>query len=56
MAIFHNQENSSGYYQRGITFHRLGKLNDACPDLLKAKEMGMEEATVAWEKVWGKGN
>lgn len=55
MAIFHDQENPSGYYHRGITLQRLGKIAEACPDLLKAKEMGMEEAAIVWEAVCGKG-
>jgi hypothetical protein len=29
---------------------------EACPDLLKAKEMGMEEAATVWEAVCGKRN
>lgn len=56
LAIFNDQQNPSGYYHRGITLHRMGKISEACPDLLKAKDMGMEEATIAWEKVCGKGN
>ncbi len=56
MAIFHDQENPSGYYHRGITHHRMGNISEACPDLLKAKDLGMEEAAAAWEKVCKKGN
>lgn len=56
MAIFHDQENPSGYYHRGITLHRMGNLAEACPDLLKGKELGMEEAAIAWEKVCEKNN
>ncbi len=55
LAVFHDQENPSGYYHRGITYHRLGKIAEACPELLKAKEMGMEEAATVWERVCGKG-
>lgn len=56
MAIFHDQENPSGYYHRGITLQRMGNITEACPDLLKAKEMGMEEAATVWEAVCGKRN
>ncbi len=56
MAVFHDQENSSGYYHRGITLQRMGNVTEACPDLLKAKEMGMEEAAIVWEAVCGKRN
>ena len=56
MAIFHDQENPSGYYHRGITLQRTGNIAEACPDLLKAKEMGMEEAVTVWEAVCGKRN
>jgi tetratricopeptide (TPR) repeat protein len=56
MAIFHDQENPSGYYHRGITYHRMGNLSEACPDLLKGKELGMVEAAIAWEKVCEKKN
>lgn len=55
MAIFHDQENPSGYYHRGITLQRMGNIAEACPDLLKAKEMGLEEATTVWGKVCEKG-
>jgi tetratricopeptide (TPR) repeat protein len=44
-------EHASGYYHRGITHQRMGKLRDACADLLKAKELGMEAAETAWKKV-----
>lgn len=56
MAIFHDKDNPSGYYHRGITLHRMGNLAEACPDLLKGKELGMEEAAIAWEKVCEKNN
>lgn len=56
MAIFLDQKNPSGYYHRGITHHRMGNLAEACPDLLKGKELGMEEAAIAWEKVCQKSN
>lgn len=56
MVIFHDQENPSGYYHRGITLQRTGNIAEACPDLLKAKEMGMEEAVTVWEAVCGKRN
>jgi tetratricopeptide (TPR) repeat protein len=42
---------TTGYYHRGIALQRMGKITEACPDLLKAMNMGMEEAKVAWEKV-----
>jgi tetratricopeptide (TPR) repeat protein len=44
-------EFASGFYHRGITYQRMGKLSQACADLLKAKNLGMEEAGIAWEKV-----
>jgi tetratricopeptide (TPR) repeat protein len=56
MAIFHDQDNPSGYYHRGITLQRMRNIAEACPDLLKAKEMGMEEAATVWEAVCGKRN
>lgn len=56
LTIFHDQENPSGYYHRGITLQRIGNIAEACPDLLKAKEMGMEEAATVWEAVCGKRN
>lgn len=56
LAIFHDQENPSGYFHRGITHHRMGNIGEACPDLLKAKVLGMEEAATVWEKVCEKGN
>lgn len=56
MAVFHDQANPSGYYHRGITLQRMGNIREACPDLLRAKEMGMEEAATVWEKVCAKGN
>lgn len=44
-------EFASGFYHRGIALQRLGKIQEACPDLLKATNLGMEEAKSAWEKV-----
>ena len=44
-------EFASGFYHRGIALQRLGKIQEACSDLLKAINLGMEEAKVAWEKV-----
>ena len=44
-------EFASGYYHRGIALQRMGKIQEACPDLLKAINLGMEEAKVVWEKV-----
>lgn len=46
-----NPSNSSGYYHRGITLQRMKRLSEACPDLLKASELGMDQAKVIWEKI-----
>jgi tetratricopeptide (TPR) repeat protein len=43
--------NPSGFYHRGITLQRLKRLSEACPDLLKASELGMEQAKVIWGKI-----
>jgi len=51
VTISLDPEFASGFYHRGITYQRMGKLSEACPDLLKAKNLGMEEAGRAWEKV-----
>jgi tetratricopeptide (TPR) repeat protein len=51
VTISLDPEFASGFYHRGITYQRMGKINEACPDLLKAKNLGMEEAELAWEKV-----
>ncbi|SEG25133.1 tetratricopeptide repeat protein [Algoriphagus boritolerans] len=53
MTIFLDPEFASGFYHRGIANQRLGKVKEACPDLLKAKNLGMEEAETAWIKVCG---
>lgn len=44
-------EFASGFYHRGIALQRMGRIQEACPDLLKALNLGMEEAKIAWEKV-----
>ncbi len=36
-------EFASGFYHRGIALQRLGRIQEACPDLLKALNMGMRE-------------
>ena len=51
MTISLDPEFASGFYHRGITLQRSGRIPEACPDLLKAMNLGMEEAKVAWEKV-----
>jgi len=43
--------NPSGFYHRGITLQRMKRLSEACPDLLKASELGMEQAKVIWGKI-----
>jgi tetratricopeptide (TPR) repeat protein len=43
--------NPSGFYHRGITLQRMRRLSEACPDLLKASELGMEQAIVIWGKI-----
>lgn len=44
LTIHYDSVDASGYYQRGITLQRLGKIAQACQDLIKAKTMGMLEA------------
>lgn len=51
ITISLDPEFASGFYHRGIALQRLGRIQEACPDLLKALNLGMEEAKVAWEKV-----
>lgn len=51
LTITLDPEHASGFYHRGITYQRLGRLELACPDLLKATNLGMPEAKEAWEKV-----
>jgi tetratricopeptide (TPR) repeat protein len=51
VTISLDPEFASGFYHRGIALQRLGRIQEACPDLLKALNMGMKEAKVAWEKV-----
>lgn len=43
--------NPSGFYHRGITLQRMKRLSEACPDLLKASELGMEQAKAIWGKI-----
>lgn len=51
VAISLDPEFASAYYHRGITYQRMGKDSEACPDLLKAKNLGMEAGADAWEKI-----
>jgi tetratricopeptide (TPR) repeat protein len=51
LTVSLDPDHASGYYHRGITFQRMGKVKEACADLLKAKILGMEAATIAWKKV-----
>lgn len=51
VTISLDPEFDSGFYHRGIAYQRIGKIAEACPDLLKAMNLGMEEAKIAWEKV-----
>lgn len=51
VTISLDPEFASGFYHRGIALQRMGKIQEACPDLLKARNLGMEEAKAAWEKV-----
>ncbi|HSF55956.1 MAG TPA: tetratricopeptide repeat protein [Algoriphagus sp.] len=51
LTISQDPEHASGYYHRGITFQRMGRIGEACPELLKATELGMETAKSVWEKV-----
>jgi len=44
LSIHYDSADASGYYHRGITLQRLGKITQACQDLIKAKTMGMLEA------------
>jgi ABC-type Mn2+/Zn2+ transport system ATPase subunit len=53
LTVTHDLEHASGYYHRGITFQRMGKISQACADLLKSKNLGMEAAETAWKKVCG---
>lgn len=53
VTISLDPEFASGFYHRGIAYQRMGKIAEACPDLLKAMDLGMEEAKIAWEKVCG---
>jgi tetratricopeptide (TPR) repeat protein len=54
LTLTQDPEFASGLYHRGITLQRLGKITEACQDLLKGKNLGMREAEVVWEKVCGK--
>jgi hypothetical protein len=31
--------------------YRMSKISGACPDLLRAKELGMKEAEAVWNKI-----
>lgn len=41
VTISLDPEFASGFYHRGITLQRMGKINEACPNLLKAMNLGM---------------
>jgi tetratricopeptide (TPR) repeat protein len=56
LAIFYDPEAAAGYYHRGITYHRLKKLDNACQDLNSAIELGMKDAEKVWEIVCSKRN
>lgn len=51
VTISLDPEFASGFYHRGIALQRMGKIQEACPDLLKSMNLGMKEGEVAWEKV-----
>ncbi len=51
VTISLDPEFASGFYHRGIALQRMGKVREACPDLLKSMELGMVAGKVAWEKV-----
>lgn len=53
LMISLDPEYDSAFYHRGITYQRMGLTREACADLLKAKNMGMEAAENAWKKVCG---
>ncbi|MHA7130365.1 tetratricopeptide repeat protein [Algoriphagus namhaensis] len=42
---------ASGYFHKGITLHRLKDIKQACLELKKAEELGMEQATEILEKI-----
>lgn len=42
---------ASGYYHRGITYQRMNRKPEACRELQKAIDLGMEAAVGVWEKV-----
>ena len=43
--------NASGYYHRGITLHRLNRGSEACNDLTKAVQLGMENIGEVKQKI-----
>ena len=43
--------NASGYYHRGITLHRLNRASEACNDLTKAVQLGMENIGEVKQKI-----
>lgn len=51
LTVANDPTNPTGYYHRGITFQRMKRIQEACPELLKAIELGMEEAKAVWEIV-----
>jgi len=50
-AIGQDPDFATGYYHRGITFQRMGRVSEACSELLKAKTLGMEAAATVLKKV-----
>lgn len=51
LTVANDPENPTGYYHRGITFQRMRRIEEACPELLRAGELGMKEALDVWKKV-----
>lgn len=44
-------EHASGYFHRGITLHRLGRIAEACVELHKAEKLGMNQAKEVIAKI-----
>ncbi len=51
LAVSVEPQYATGYYHQGITYQRMGKTAEACPQFQKAKELGMVAAKEVWEKV-----